>query len=813
MQTKSAELAQILGIIPSHIIEGEIAELAIDSRAIRHPNETLFIAIDGPRRSGADYIEELIELGVKHVLVSINHKARLEKYSIAFYFVPDPISALHQIIAFKRSQYNLPLIGITGSNGKTITKEWLSEILGSRQSVVKSPKSYNSQIGVPLSLWNIESRHEIGIFEAGVSLPGEMVELESMIKPKIGILTNIGDAHQINFESISQKAKEKLKLFLHSDQLILHEDLLKRFRLEIDHITKENGALKIISWGVSNDADIQIVFDQNIVKIRYEQLDSVLHLRKDEEFYHENLGHCIAAILVLGYQITDFEDKIRMLSGVEMRLEKLSGIHQTTLINDTYNADLDSLKIALQFLALQKEKNTAIILGPIEGVEDNEISDLVKLYPIETCILIGHSLDLYQRLQSTIHAVVSFESVDSFLANYDHRLLASYSILIKGSRRAQLDRVTAYYRQQTHTTYLKVHLNAIKNNLIQYSQLLNRKTKMMVMLKAEGYGLGSVALAKMLQHQRVDYFAVAYVDEGVKLRMAGIQVPILVLNPEPTAIPRILENQLEAEIYSIDIWRSMVQAVKQADTDQKVGVHIKIESGMHRLGFLASEIDELIAEIKQTNEIEIKGIFSHLAASDDGAQDDFSQQQFDTFMTVARLILAVAPHAILHIVNTGGIVRHPQFHLDMVRLGIGLFGINVPNTTPLPLQNPLTLIARLTQVKRVQASQTVGYGREGQLDHDAWIGIVSIGYADGYRRDYREGRVFIRGQYYPIIGRICMDMIMIMIGKDKEVHVGDEVELIGDHISIEELADHAHTIPYEVITSISDRVQRLYYED
>lgn len=786
--------------------------LSVDSRTIHSPESTVFFALDGPRRSGLDFIEPLIKDGIRNFVVPTCFENKKFPAEIYFYPVEDVLDAFQLLVKAERKNYTLPVIGITGSNGKTIIKEWLAHLLKDQYKIVKSPKSYNSQIGVPLSVWNLHSDTELGIFEAGISQKGEMQKLEEIILPNIGILTNIGDAHQENFSSIEEKLQEKLKLFASCEVIICSEKLRTSYARAIQEFLGAHPHLHIRTW---NREDLILEEESDEKLIRYQGIVIWRGSEKKDDIWLDNLYTCLSTITYLGIDIHSIKESIPTLSSVSMRLEKIEGIHQITLINDTYNADRDSLEVALNFLQLQPADKKAIIVSEISQLTPEEALELIQRYPLTTCICIGENYR-HVAIQSKHTNFEYYDSADDFIQNKAEIELQRYTILIKGARKYQLEKITEKYRLRSHSAFLAVHLNALRNNLQVYANLLEPSTKMMVMLKAHGYGLGSVELAKMLEGQKVHYFAVAYTDEGIELRKAGIRTPIMIMNPEFNDLERLLDYQLDAEVYSLNFLVRIVEKSKSIQQENTLSIHLKIESGMHRLGIPSHDIQAVIDILQTNRQIAVRGIMSHLAASDDQNYDDFTDIQYDRFMTAADQIkkdLDINP--ILHIVNTGGIVRHPSYHLDMVRLGIGLFGFDSSQSVQSKLNHTISLLAKISQIKTVTHGETIGYSRNGQTDRETRIAILNLGYADGYARRFGNGRakVFIKGQFFPTIGNICMDMIMVDITDGQQIIEGDTVELIGVHIPIWRLAQIAETIPYEIITSISNRVQRLYYED
>lgn len=824
MHTTLHELASILDYtIYDSATDYAIDFIEIDSRNITIPEHTMFVALDGAKSRGSDYIDELILRGVKCFLVDKKLAGKWPHTDIQFFYVESPLAAWQHIVATKKNELATRTIGITGSNGKTIVKEWLFQVLSPSYSVCKNPKSYNSQIGVPLSVWNLHENHELAIFEAGISKPGEMLNLEKIIAPQLGILTNIGDAHQSNFTSLEEKVKEKLQLFIHSDSLIVRKEIVDNYPNAFSELQTIHPALKLIQWSEKNECEIYAETDTHHkqLKLHYRGKEYRVALQQLEPSYLENLIHCSITLLALGLDLELFKSRLSGLNGLEMRLELIEGNHGMTIINDTYNADLDSLMIAVQYLFAQSSlSKKSIILSEIQQSGEATLQKIYEILcsrEISNLILIGSSFmtskELFKNLRT--EKLSFYTSTEEFIHYQEPSFFKHHTLLIKGGRSFQLEKIVQLYRKKTHTTYLKVHLNALKNNLRVFTTLLKPDTKIMLMLKASGYGLGSIELARQLENERVNYYAVAYTDEGIELRNVGIQKPIMVLNPEADALPKLIENNLEPEIYSLGILKKLIG---ELDKLQKpaVAVHLKLETGMHRLGVTGEEVKDVIELLKANPHIKVKYAMTHLAASDESSLDDFTKKQISLFIQHANRIEHELGYSIKrHVLNTGGIINHNAFQMDMVRLGIGLFGFDSTGLLQTQLQNTISLISRIAQIKTVSAGDTVGYSRKGQTSRDTRIGIINVGYADGYFRDFGNGvaQVYIKGQYAPTIGNICMDMIMIDITDCKNIEEGDEVELIGAHISAADLAAKANTISYEILTSISNRVQRVYWED
>lgn len=799
--------------------------LLIDSRKISNAETSLFFAIKGERNDGHIFINELYEKGLRAFVVS-TLPSNIPIYKEAtFFLVNDTLLALQKLTANHRSQFHIPVIGITGSNGKTIVKEWLFQLLREDKNIVRSPKSFNSQVGVPLSVWQISEENNFAIFEAGISKSGEMQLLESIILPTIGLLTNIGQAHDENFESQKHKLAEKLSLFIHSEILIYCKDYL----LVQEEITNNKAfiGLNVFSWSrkvkadllvgritkSSTDTEIQAVYKNDFIKINIPFTD---------EASIENAIHCWAMMLYLGYENDVITERMKMLSPVAMRLELKEGINNCSIINDSYNSDLGSLGIALDFLNQQKQhpKKTLIISDILQSGrnEENlykEVAELIHKKGISRLIGIGEAISR----QSSLFNIekIFYNSTSEFLSNYNNSLFKDETILLKGARPFGFEAISKMIQQKAHETVLEINLNAIVHNLNYYRSKIKTDTKIMAMVKAFSYGSGSFEIANILQFHRVDYLAVAYADEGIELRKAGITMPIMVMNPEEQSYDSMIQYNLEPEIYSFRVLSLFEETLKRSDRNisQPISIHIKLDTGMHRLGFEESEVNELIVRIKNNRHISISSVFSHLAASDEAEHDDFTWQQIKSFNVMSEKIKSHFSNSILkHILNSAGITRFPDAQFEMVRLGIGLYGIGANAAEQNQLQNVSTLKTSISQIKNIPAHETIGYGRKGVTNRDIQIATVPIGYADGLSRKLSngKGKMIVKGKEAPIIGNVCMDMCMIDI-TDIKANENDEVIVFGEAYSITEVAKDVGTIPYEVLTNVSRRVKRVYYQE
>lgn len=814
----------------AHILKGKlvqnatlpdrlISKIVIDSRTFFSNENSIFFALTGPRNNGHSYIPELIKKGISAFVVS---DAAAIKGNAAFILVENTTVALQKLAAFNRQQFNYPVVAVTGSNGKTIVKEWLHDILSGEFKIVRSPKSYNSQIGVPLSVLLMSKNFDLGIFEAGISQPGEMKNLAPIISPDIGIFTNIGDAHQESFDSLQQKIKEKLHLFYSCKKLIFNADNGITANLLNDYCHKNS--IEKVGWTLKN-APAQINFSAKKI-IDFTKLTAKINNQSfqftipfTDESSIENACHCFAAASVLSSDIHRILPRFEKLHPVEMRLEIKQGINRCLLVNDYYNSDLNSLSIALSVLHQQAAKEhlyKQVILSDIQqtGLDQTElyqkVNELLTEWKIDEVFGIGPEISSRWELFSMKKSF--YTSREDFEKQLNRGNFNSASILIKGARQFAFEKISAVLQQKVHQTQLEINLNALIHNLNVFKSLLKPETKIMVMVKAFSYGSGDVEIAKLLQYQNVDYLAVAVADEGVLLRNAGIQIPIVIMNPEVHSFQHIVDYRLEPNIYSVELLTDFAKTVSLNGL-QEFPIHLKIDTGMNRLGLKTTEeIEKAVALIKTNNLLKIKSVFSHLAASDDNYFDEFTLMQFQSFEGFAGLIAQSFPYKIdRHILNSAGIERFAGKQFEMVRLGIGLYGISC---TGLSLQNIGTLKSIVSQVKSVSPNETVGYNRKGEINRESTIAIIPMGYADGIDRKLGNGNgsAFIHGKKVPIIGNICMDMLMIDV-TGLEVKVGDSVEIFGENISVTEMAEKAGTIPYEILTGISQRVKRVYLQE
>lgn len=797
----------------------QVQKFATDSRTFFDGSNTIFIALKGPRNNGHHYIANLTGKGIAAFIVS---ESSVINPNETFILVDDTTRALQQLAAFNRAQLNYPVIGITGSNGKTIVKEWLFSLLSNQFNIVRNPKSYNSQVGVPLSVLLMSPDYQLGIFEAGISQPGEMLNLAAIIQPELGIFTNIGDAHQEGFVSVEQKIAEKLMLFRKSKKLIFNDTSELVNKLANEYCIANQ--IEPIIWSFKNTTAV-IYFEVSktqetaVVKATCKNDIFRFEIPFRDDSSVENACHCFAACIALNADIRKIQPEFSNLFPVEMRLEIKQGINNCLLVNDFYNSDLNSLAMALSVLNQQAAKahlKRLVILSDIRqtGLPANvlyqQVNNLLTTWKIDEIIGIGTAISAHSNLFSMKKSF--FNSTAEFISRFNRTRFQSTAILIKGARQFTFEKIQLMLQFKAHLTRLEIDLNALTHNLNIYRKQLNPGTKIMVMVKAFSYGSGDVEIASALQYQHVDYLAVAVTDEGVLLRNAGIITPVIVMNPEQQSFQHIIDFQLEPNIYSLQLLVNFADVVKQNGL-RNFPVHIKIDTGMNRLGFKsAEEILQVVQFIHKNELLQIKSVFSHLAASDDAGFDSFTESQFSKFESLSDLIAAKISYPFFrHILNSAGIERFPSKQFEMVRLGIGLYGISA---TGLPLQNIGSLLSTVSQVKTVKHDETVGYSRKGVVSSESTIAIVPLGYADGLDRKLgnRNGSAFVGGKKVPIIGNICMDMLMLDVS-GTDVKAGDTVEFFGSNISISEVAEKAGTIPYEILTGISQRVKRVYLQE
>ncbi|HYJ37020.1 MAG TPA: bifunctional UDP-N-acetylmuramoyl-tripeptide:D-alanyl-D-alanine ligase/alanine racemase [Chitinophagaceae bacterium] len=809
--------------------DSKIEHLVIDSRRIIFPSTSLFFALTGPRRDGHTFIDEVYQKGVRNFVIS--KSIEVEHWKDAnFVLVSSGLRALQLLAIHRRNEFSYPVIGITGSNGKTIVKEWLNQLLEPNFNIVRSPKSYNSQIGVPLSIWQMNDQDELGIFEAGISMPGEMEHLQKIIQPNIGIFTNIGEAHSEGFKNMRQKIEEKIKLFGQaqtlfycSDEKPVHEIVKNLFpQPEPQQGLK---TIQILSWGRKDASYLRI----NEIKKEdgISTVEAIVEGRKntlkipftDEASIH-NAITCWCVLLFLSIPPEVIQKRILALQHISMRLELKRGINHCTIINDSYSADLSSLNIALDLLNEQRQhsKHTVIISDILQsGLEEDalytQVAAALEQRGVDRIIGLGEKINLYKKKFSKIPKSSFYHSTSEFIANFREFEFSNEAILLKGARIFAFEVVDRLLAEKLHQTVLEIDLDALAHNLKQYQKLLNPSTKVMAMVKAFAYGSGSYEIANILQFNKVDFLSVAYADEGVELRKAGITIPIMVMNTDENAFPLLSEFILQPVVYSHELLSKLEEFILK-EGEEKFPIHIEINSGMNRLGFDPGQVEDIMKKLN-TSLFKVISVFSHFAASEDPQHDAFSRNQSEIFLAACRKIEAGLPYSFMkHIANTAAAERFPQWQLDMVRLGIGLYGIDTFQQSALELQQVSTLRSTIAQIRQVSEGDTISYGRQGIASRVSLIATVRVGYADGYPRSLSNGngRMLVNGQLAPIIGAVCMDMTMIDVTDIPSASEGDEVIVFGKELPVQQVANWASTIPYEILTGVSQRVKRVYFQ-
>lgn len=794
----------------------QISEIIFDSRNIHFTDSVMFVALKGKRRDGHQFIVQAYEAGIRIFLVSAADLFLPDDAVIIK--VSDTLTALQRIAIFHRHLFDIPVVGITGSNGKTIVKEWLTALLQGDLHVLRSPKSYNSQLGVPLSVFQLSASYDIAIFEAGVSTKDEMAKLEKMIHPNIGIFTNLGKAHQEGFNSLSEKLIEKSLLFENCNEIIFeHTEQLALF---FSHQFPDK---RLFTWSKEgHDADVvfknlQIKENGSEFLVNYRGESGKMHVAFKDPVYLHNCFTCITFLFKIGWSIEKVAEKITLLQPLPMRLEIRPGLLNSLLIDDTYNADLDSLQSAfLTCMQIEPQRKKIFILSDIfqAGIADEilyqKLAGNINEFQPDKVIGIGNKIGyLRNYLKDKIH-FIQYATGEDFITHFDISAIQQTVILIKGSRQFNLEKVTEWLSYNRHQTRLEINLNAISHNIREYGNLLSPGTKLMVMVKASAYGSGAIEVARLLELQKVDYLAVAYAEEGIEIREAGIRLPIMVMSTGNIQFDRLLGFNLEPEIFSLAQLQALDHFLKSQDANMTI--HIKLDTGMHRLGFIENDLDELIEIINSSSRFKIASIFSHLAASGEELHDSFTIAQAEKFQELASKVSnAIGYQPMRHILNSSGIIRFPQYQFEICRLGIGLYGIDPSDKLP-GLQTVLSLKTSITQIKELNYGDTVGYSRNWKATEKSRIATIAIGYADGLRRAAGNSNwhVMIHQKAAPVIGNVCMDMCMVDITHITEAKEGDEVVIFGREPSVMDLAKICNTISYEILTGISQRVRRIY---
>ena len=827
MQHQFYSLQKVAEIVGGQIVGAQadrrISDLLIDSRHLMDPTQALFFALQSHRNDGHKYIEDLYEKGVRAFVV--RHEPETPCPGASFVVVADTLKALQALAAYHRQQFDVPVIGITGSNGKTIVKEWLYQMLSPDYSIVRSPKSYNSQVGVPLSVWQMNENNELAIFEAGISEPDEMMALQDIIRPTIGVFTNIGQAHEENFINRAQKVGEKMNLFTKAESLVYCMDYS-----EIQQVVIRSGMaskVKLFTWSRKFEeadlfvSEVTVGDKQTQIQCRYQGAMHAFTIPFADAASIENAIHCIAVGLLLKMNPDLIASRLQSLTSIAMRLEIKAGMNNCTIINDYYNSDVNSLSIALDVMRQQHQhQRNVVILSDILQSGRNEmdlyaeVAQLLKTKGVDMLIGIGEGISRQaNKFDMECHF---YPNVPDFLARFPFSKFNNQTILLKGARAFEFEQIGMELQEKAHETVLEINFNHLVSNLNHFRSKIKPETKLMVMVKAFGYGSGNLEVSNVLQFHNVDYLTVAFADEGVELRRAGIKLPIMVMSPEVNSYDNIIKYHLEPEVFSFRNLEFIERAIENLALPEAhpLNVHIKLDTGMHRLGFSNAELPELIRRIQANPMLHVRSVFSHLATADNPAEDAFTLSQIHNFEEGSQMIVEAFPHVLRHILNTAGISRFPQYQFDMVRLGIGLYGVPTCEADKGLLQPVVSLKTTINQIKHIPAGDSIGYNRHGRAEHDMRIGIVPIGYADGLSRLLGNGNgiFYVNDKPVKIVGDICMDMCMLDL-----THVaaeeGDTVVIFDAEHDIDDIAKACQTIPYEIMTRVSQRVKRVYYQE
>lgn len=800
--------AKVEGDLPPH----PIRHLATDTRRLSDPSHCLFVALRGPNHDGHTYLADAARAGVPLALVADDDQTAQPK-GMTFLRVADPLAALQSLTGQHRDQFDIPVVGITGSNGKTIVKEWLAGLLSPDRSVVRSPKSYNSQVGVPLSLWQIADHHQVALIEAGISEPGEMAKLAEIIQPTVGVFTTLGPAHQENFKSLEHKLAEKLNLFSGVQTLVYRRDREAIHQGIATHLP----GVKTLSWGQHSESDIYVAGVDSLWSISEAGEKTKIELPFSDSASVENALHAAVAARVLGLSWSVIAERLRGLRPISMRLQLKTGRRSLQLVDDSYNNDLVGLTLALDFLATQTaRKERVVILSDL--LQDGRPA--AELYPEVGAQLVAHGVtqvltigpETGKAAQAWGLPVQCFETTEDLLTSGAVAELREAAVLVKGARRFRLERVVEALEAQRHLTVLELNLDAFANNLSHYRRLVGPKVQILAMVKAFAYGSGAQEVAHLLQFARADWLGVAYLDEGIALREAGIQLPIMVLNPDPERLAECIHYRLEPTIFSE---RLLTAWLRCAPKGERPPLHLEFDTGMSRLGFSPEAAGRVAHQLKDTAPHEVRGVFSHLAVSGDPKQDDFTRGQIKAFGQIADLLEAELSHPLLkHLANSSGITRFPQAHFDMVRLGIGLYGIGTDASEHAQLERAGLLRTTLSQLRDLKPGDTVSYDRTFTAVKPMRIATLPIGYGDGYSRRFSNGvgEVIVAGRACPVVGRVCMDMCMVDV-TGLEVQEGDSAIVLGPGMDWAEAARRIGTISYELLTSLGPRLPRVYYRE
>ncbi|WP_333660289.1 bifunctional UDP-N-acetylmuramoyl-tripeptide:D-alanyl-D-alanine ligase/alanine racemase [Chishuiella changwenlii] len=820
---KNYKLNQISSIVNGTLFGDEnviINQIFFDSRMIVHPANGIFFALHGNQKDGHQYIEDAYQKGIRNFVV---HE-KLEHFANAnFILVNNPLQALQNWAKYHRKQFNLPVIGITGSNGKTIVKEWLNQLLWKNFSIARSPKSYNSQFGAALSILQITEKNNLGIFEAGISLPNEMEKLEEIIQPTIGVLTKIGEAHLENFENQDELIQEKLKLFTHVEKLVFNIENEKVYQaiLENEHLSK----IDKFSYGYSDFATLKIEHIESFlanteISILHNQEKFTYSIPFTDDASIKNSLICLTTLIALNVDYKLIKEEFSLLLPIEMRLEIKEAINHSILINDTFNSDLNSLRIGLNVLNQQPKEKKSLVLTDIlqSNLSDKDLyqeaANLVNAYHFDEIVLIGEKITLFKNLFQSY--VRSYNSTEEFLEQFKHQNVDNEAILLKGARPFKLEKISSELETRSNDSVLEINLQNLVENINVYRSMLRPTTKLMCMVKANSYGTGSFEVAKTLQNNGVDFLGVAIADEGKELREAGITIPIIIMNPEQSSYSTVIDYQLEPEIYSLRVLKLFIQKLQEKQISSAYPIHLKLETGMNRLGFHEDDFDELIRILKNNSQVYVRSIFTHLATADMPEEKDYAKYQLNRFdKSYESITKALDITPIKHALNSPGIVAYKEHQYDMVRLGIGMYGYSEYTDFMEKYLKPVVRFKTvISQISELEAGETVSYGRRFTAERKTRIATLPVGYADGIRRSLGNGKasVGINGKLAKIVGSICMDMMMVDV-TDINCKEGDEVTIFGNSPSIADVARWLETIPYEVLTSVSQRIKRVYYKE
>lgn len=797
-----------------------IENLVYDSRRIQQPSSSLFFALKTKHNDGHNYLAGVYKKGVRNFIVGKQPSNEFNSCNIIL--VEDTLIALQQLASFHRRHFSIPVIGITGSNGKTIVKEWLNHLLEEEYNIVRSPRSFNSQIGVPLSVWQMNAQHTLGIFEAGISTADEMQHLEKIILPTIGVLTNIGEAHSEGFLDNTHKLAEKLLLFKNCPLLITRNKDIGGKKKLIEKTTR------LLTWGNAESNEFILLAikkqkEKTEIVLSYQSSLNTIEVPFIDDASIENAITCCCVMLALGCGEEIIRERMGKLHAIDMRLQLKHSINDCLVINDSYSADVTSLKIALDFQKQQSSglKKTIILSEFAESGKKNEelyfeIAQLLNHYGIKKLIAIGEKM--VEQIQNKLSPSISFQgffSTEDFIQQFRSSPFFKEIILIKGARKFEFERIASLFEKKLHQTVLEINLNALAHNLKEYQKILQPGTKIMAMVKAFSYGSGGAEIASVLQYHNVDFFAVAYADEGVELVKSGITIPVMVMNAEASSFQSIVDYNLQPVIYSLDLLQNFEWYVKEQGL-KSYPVHVEIETGMNRLGFSFDDVEKLANYLAASSSFRLFSVFSHLAASEDPEQNEFTLQQAAVFSSAVQIIEKKIGYSFLkHISNSAAIIRHPQLQMDMVRLGIGLYGVEPGNETQLNLVPVATLRSTIAQLKHIKKGESVSYNRSGVVNRNSVIATIRIGYADGYSRRFGNGigKMLVNKKLAPVVGAVCMDMTMLDVTDIENVKEGDDVIIFGEPLPVQEVAKWVNTISYEVMTAVSQRVKRIYFHE